>query len=336
LLEDIILRAFRLEDFSSDSEDYTMATTSGTTQVGAGTNVVVTSIRGLEDLDLVATKATAQGASGSSGRTSFDRKLKKLTTPESQKLIGQIVKLYSDVDSKAIIDALATADGMTGDRYRELIFQEVDKYLTAKNYDWEDKLLFLMIFAGAFGIAKQTKRILAALAPASTGMFADLKDFIATRCKTYVNDGDTSVGRHPIPTVKVPDSLPDFALLGVLFLHCSFLKTFDENTIKDWASLPGFLRRQFMGNFALSEEFQDDHETWEFDLWDRQINKTNNTKVATYEPGYHKNYYANRRADSFPLRYINMEAVDKPRNGYTYKDFTVIVADFKKEVVSKM
>lgn len=285
------------------------------------------SVRGpkADDLDTKETEKMKMG--GSAGKTDVDTKFTSTVIAAFSDFAAAFKGLFTDNKFLEQISGLASIDGMTGDKYRALILSKILEYGTNKKMSPEEIYILTLMIAGTYGVAKQKKRLDTYLATVTNmhPMVSHLKTWSDTYCRTYVNDGDPTVKNKSIPTVKIPDSLPDYALLGMILFKLDYF----ENTygatppaqIKDFASFPDYLKRQFIGNFKLHEDFQNDHEKWEFDLWEKRIMKTNNSNTAAYEPGYHRAYYANRRGDIFRLRKLNGVYVNYPKDGYTYDDF---------------
>lgn len=278
----------------------------------------------------------AAGVAGSTANTEADGRLMFLTAANVAGIIGAVNAILANAVTKAEWDNMSTADGMTGAKYRQLILTCIDAYLTAVpgGMDQTNRALFTIVLAGLLGIVKNKDRAYNSILTATHPLLVHVRNFLNTICKTYVAEPSaTRIQR--VSTVKVPDSLPDYAMLGVLMINHGKVKGIPAGTITNWATLPEFLKKQFLGNFHLSAQVQQDHFTWEQVLWDTNIRKSRNQVAGAFNPGFHQEFYATRMADTFQL--LNLDGTrtaPAAATGYTYAELDAYIQRFIRDTAA--
>lgn len=146
-------------------------------------------------------------------------------------------------------------------------------------------MLFVLLFVGAFAIAKNVDRVLKSMTNVTVNypVLYDVKRFIELKCRTYVREFTPSRNK-PIPAVKVPDSLPDFAVVGISFIHRDDLADINLDSISTFDGMPDCFKKQFIGNLNIDEAFQDAHEKWEHSLWTNIMRGTRNYQADMRRP----------------------------------------------------
>jgi hypothetical protein len=146
---------------------------------------------------------------------------------------------------------------------------------------------------------------------------------ITEHFKTYVSEKSTKA----FPSIKFPSCMPDFCLLGVTFLMSKMANstTMYLKMQNDYSAWPELLKKQWMGNFKLNTNMQDEHEAWEKDLWDNKIKSTRNeANKKAFKVGFNSDIYTNTRNDDFLIRDSDGMVISPSLAGYAKDELRAI------------
>jgi hypothetical protein len=150
---------------------------------------------------------------------------------------------------------------------------------------------------------------------------------ILSKFRTYVNEPTEK--DKPLPSVKYGSALADFTLMGMMIVVAKTLKFSDiaavaTRKVKDW---PEVFQKQWIGNFYLAAEFQDEHEEWEKIFWSQTVSSTKNTSNTTFKSEFKEEFYKTTRADNILFLTPQGGRVIPEDNakGYTKEEFVKYV-----------
>jgi hypothetical protein len=240
-----------------------------------------------------------------------------------------------------LVQELATSGGMTGQKYRTMAFKrvgatmaaELGNSFTARNAVTKTmKMTAVMVAIGMILGVTGSKKTLEKTIGSTMENRATQDDALGIGWRvlkqgfrTYVNEAN--VDQSLFPSLKYCSCIPELALLGIIILM-ERLYTMDFLVVelqKPYIEWPEILRKQWIGNFALSKEFQMEHMVWEKMFWTSEVSTTNNASNTQFKRGFTPKYYETTIKDKFLVVLPNGQMVWPGENGYTKAMFARLI-----------
>jgi hypothetical protein len=236
---------------------------------------------------------------------------------------------------------LSTSGGMTAQKYRTQLMKKVgggiatemgNTFITRNEATKVIRFTVVMIsiglILGVTGSKKTNEKTIGATmenrAEQDDGLGIAWR-VIKTCFRTYVNE--PGVDQSLFPSLKFCSSCPEYALLGVTILaeKVMTLPNLIDALQKPYIEWPDLYRKQWIGNFALSKEFQMEHMVWEKTFWNAEVTTTNNAANTGFKRGFTPKYYETTIRDKFLVVLPNGQMVWPTEAGYSKADFAKLI-----------
>ena len=244
------------------------------------------------------------------------------------------------------IEAILTAAGMDGEKYRDLIVAHTVKWLGDEyGVGWatfpEEKKSFLltsyMLQVACFFAIANNKRVLEKnIGPymenraSKDDLMAHSWKLIKDKYRAYVKDSD----RKPIPSIKFATTMAEFSLWSMIMMLTTKYTAleFRDHVVKDFINWPKIMQQQFFGNFDIDAAFQTEHRTWAEHLWNNEISDTKNASNTSFTQGFQTAFYANTEEDALVILGYEMNLITPAATGgFTKEEFcNMMIVMFKQ------
>lgn len=252
-----------------------------------------------------------------------------------------LINALDSVVTDEILDDIISSGGMTGMKYRIQAFKACGASLTTllgQNLTTRDsitmqmKLNAVMFAIGMLLGTTSSKRTLIKTMSNTLDNRTQTDDsldlawrIIKESFKTYVNE--SNVPKSHFPSVKFCSCCPEYALLGVLVLVARKFTVAQLATelAKPFSEWPELLRKQWIGNFALSSAFQAEHMSWERVFWNSTVSSTKNESNKDFKRGFNPIFYGTTVNDVFLPVLPDGRLVIPPAGGFLKGHFAWVI-----------